>query len=74
MKVSAISKVSADDYNQRKNVFIRYTNSFMSMPSGVSPANKAFEANKSTKMGLETLENFTIFPKEIVEGKTIITA
>ena len=47
MKVSAISKVSADDYNQRKNVFIRYTNSFMSMPSGVSPANKAFEANKS---------------------------
>ena len=73
MKVSAISKISADDYNQRKNVFIRYTNSFMSMPATVNPASKALEANK-TKMGLETLENFTIFPKEIVEGKTIITA
>ena len=73
MKVSAISKISADDYNQRKNVFIRYSNSFMSMPNNINPANKALEAN-NTKMGLETLENFTIFPKEIIEGKTVITA
>jgi len=75
MKVSAISKISADDYNQRKNIFIRYSNSFMSMPSNINATNKAFEANKTNnKMGLETLENFTIFPKEIVDGKTIITA
>ena len=80
MKVSAISNISADDTCQRKNMFIRYSNSFMSMPENVNPVNKAFETrvqkteNKNTKMGIETLEHFTIFPKEVVEGKTIITA
>lgn len=74
MKVSAITKISADDYNQRKNVFIRYANSFMSMPENINPANKALAANKPTKMGIETLENFSIYPKEVIEGKTVITA
>ena len=26
------------------------------------------------KLGLENLEEFTIFPKEIINGKTVITA
>ena len=74
MKVSAITKISADEYSQRKNLFIRYANSFMSASEGIDPAAKAIAKNKPAKMGIETLENFTIFPKEVVEGKTVITA
>lgn len=75
MKVSAITKISADETCQRKNMFIRYANSFMSSPEGIDPATKALKANnKPAKMGIETLENFTIFPKEVVGDKTIITA
>ena len=76
MKVSAISNISADDTCQRKNMFIRYSNSFMSMPVNENIYAKANDANKAKvqKMGIENLEEFTIFPKEVVEGKTIITA
>ena len=48
----------------------------MSMASGKNEAaEKAFKANPEKKidksMGIETL---TIFPKEVIDGKTIITA
>ena len=75
MKVSAITSVTDDE--QRKNIFIRYSNSFMSVTEPVNPQAKAFAANKiskNTKMGIENLEEFTIFPKEKVNGRTIITA
>ena len=78
MEVSAISKISQGN---RRNLFIRYSNSFMSVPQNVNPYAKANEANivsnaskVDKKMGLETLENFTIFPKEVVDGRTIIKA
>ena len=77
MKVSAISAISTDEYATRKNLFIRFSNSFMSSPEVENPIEKANAANpttKPTKMGIETLEEFTIFPKEIVDGQTIITA
>ena len=75
MKVSAITSTTDDE--QRKNFFIRYSNSFMSVTEPENPQTKAFTANKiskNTKMGIENLEEFTIFPKEKINGRTIITA
>ena len=76
MKVSAISQISAEDCRPRRNWFIRYSNSFMSSPETENPVEKANEANlkKPAKLGIENLQEFTIFPKEVVDGKTIITA
>ena len=76
MKVSSISVNENSD--QRRNSFIKYVNSFMSKPnhSDTETATKRtmeVTSAKNQKMGIETLENFTIFPKEIKEGKTIIT-
>ena len=74
MKISSISQEHA---NLRKNMFINYSNSFMSMMNdGEKAVEKAQKANmpaeKADKsMGLEIL---TIFPKEVKDGKTIITA
>lgn len=72
MKVSAITAISSEELNSRRNSFIRFTNSFMSAPETVNPVEKAQAANK--KMGIENLEEFTIFPKEKIDGRTVITA
>lgn len=75
MKVSAISQT--EDCRPRRNWFIRYSNSFMSSPDGENPVEKAGMANptkKPEKLGIENLQEFTIFPKEVVDGRTIITA
>ncbi|MBR6127466.1 hypothetical protein IKQ21_07260 [bacterium] len=72
MKVSSINETNA-----RRNAFIAYANSFMSTPSMDSDeiVEKASDIDKENKSkGLETLETFTIFPKQVVNGKTIITA
>ena len=56
----------------------KYSNSFMSMMNGGNGAiEKAQKVNPVTdkkldkSMGIETL---TIFPKQVIDGKTIITA
>ena len=36
--------------------------------------NEIKNKQKTQKLGLENLEEFTIFPKEVVNGKTVITA
>ena len=46
----------------------------MSSPEVENPIEKANEATKTTKLGIENLQEFTIFPKEVKEGQTIITA
>ena len=77
MNVSSISQ--NDSFTPRRNMFIRYANSFMSMANGNSEAveraqkaNPTSEDNKLNKIkGIETL---TIFPKQVIEGRTIITA
>ena len=77
MKVSAIQAISNENCSPRRNLFIRFSNSFMSSPEVENPIEKANAANsieKPTKMGIENLEEFTIFPKEVKEGQTIITA
>lgn len=74
MKVSAISQVSSDD-ELRRNRFISLSNSFMSAPEVTNPVEQSEKANsKSTKLGIENLQEFSIFPKQVVDGKTIITA
>ena len=70
MKVSAISKISSDE--QRRNMFINFSNSFMDSLKVDSPIEKA--AARPAKMGIENLEEFTIFPKETKDGRMIITA
>ena len=76
MKVSAISQTSAEDCKPRRNTFITYSNSFMSAYSAENPMDKSVNSlhKKPFKMGIENLEEFTIFPKENVDGKMIITA
>ena len=77
MKISAISQ---DNNNQRRNLFIQFSNSFMSstgVDSSVEKINKIAKQsieNKPAKLGIENLQEFTIFPKQVVDGKTIITA
>ena len=79
MKISAISQ---DNYNnsQRRNLFIQFANSFMAAPETETPVEKINKIAKQTietktsKLGIENLQEFTIFPKQVVDGKTIITA
>ena len=76
MKVSAINAFSANECRQRRNMFIQLSNTFMSSPEVENPIEKAniIAKQKTQKLGIENLEEFTIFPKEVVDGKTVITA
>ena len=74
MKVSAVSQVSSDE-NLNRNSFIRFSNSFMSAPEGPDSVEQSGELNKkSAKLGIENLQEFTIFPREVIDGRTIIKA
>ena len=76
MKVSAIQAISADECRPRRNMFIQLSNTFMSSPEVENPIEKAniIAKQKIQKLGIENLEEVTIFPKEVVDGKTVITA
>ena len=70
-----IENITNQNNSFKKNFFIKYSNKFM---SNVEPKNDgnvsdilADPKSNDKKMGLETL---TIFPKEVKDGKTIITA
>lgn len=76
MNVSSISENSA-----RRNLFIKYANSFMSTPSDEQSevATKTIKTipendENNKQKGIETLTTFSIFPKQVVNGQTIITA
>ena len=72
MQVSNISATQS-----RRNLFIQYANSFMTFKANENGEETATKpeiepAKKSNKaMGIETL---TIFPKQVIDGKTVITA
>ena len=73
-----VSSITSNNCSPRRNLFIRYANSFMSAPNtdATEAAEKANGANPDDKKvdkvkGLETL---TIFPKQVIEGRTVITA
>ena len=70
MNISAIS-------SDRRNLFIKYANHFMNFKANqddetiVSKPETVPVKKVDKSMGIETL---TIFPKQVVDGKTIITA
>jgi hypothetical protein len=72
-----VSAISSNDSDSRRNLFIQYANHFMGLKASqdgdtetvTKPINAEKKVNKT--MGIETL---TIFPKQVVDGKTIITA
>ena len=71
-----ISAVSSTEQGLRRNLFIKYANSFMAAPNdgaAQSEEPKLIQNDKKTDktMGIETL---TIFPKEVINGKTTIIA
>ena len=72
MQVSAISPNQS-----RRNLFIEYANSFMNFKANedgeATTTKPEIEPVKKLgkNMGIETL---TIFPKQVIDGKTIITA
>lgn len=76
MNVSSISL--NDNCKPRRNMFIKYSNSFMSMMNGGNEAiEKAQKVNPVTDKKLDKslgIETLTIFPKQVIDGKTIITA
>lgn len=70
-----VSTVTSNNSDSRRNSFIQYANSFMSLSKNntANAVEKAHNANNKAdkSMGIETL---TIFPKQVIDGKTIITA
>ena len=71
MQVSSVT-------DSRRNLFIKYANHFMS-----NNGNDAENASKilvsepesaNKPKGIETLTAYSIFPKQVINGKTIITA
>ena len=74
MNISAISECNP---TSRKNLFIKYANQFMNFKANSDEENTISKpeiepVKKLGKtMGIETL---TIFPKQVIDGKTIITA
>ena len=74
MKVSAITEISGEE-SFRRNNFIRLSNRFMTSPETPNPVEQANQANKKPgKLGIENLQEFTIFPREVIDGRTVITA
>ena len=73
MKVSAISQIDSEENYAKRAMFVQ-NNSFMSSPEVEKPVEKVEAEKKPAKLGIENLQEFTIFPKQVVDGKTIITA
>ncbi len=76
MNVSSIT--AGENSSLRRNLFIKYSNSFMSAAGGAEEAvEKAQKANplpNSNKIDkVKGIETLTIFPKQVIDGKTIIT-
>ena len=76
-QVMNVSAVSSHEEGFRKNHFIQYANSFMANPNpeSVDTQENSPVVNTDKKldktMGIETL---TIFPKQVINGKTTIIA
>ena len=74
MEVTAITEIQGNE-SFRRNNFIRLSNRYMSVPETPNPVDQAQEANRKLgKLGIENLQEFTIFPREVIDGRTIITA
>ena len=59
----------------RRNLFIEYANSFMGMNEEPVPVEKTSKSEPETKIDkVKGLETLTIFPKQVIDGKMVITA
>ena len=74
MKVSAITEIPGEE-GFRRNNFIRLSNKFMSNPEVPNPIEQTQATGKKpAKLGIENLQEFTIFPRQVIDGKMIVTA
>lgn len=70
MNVSSVSCCSP-----RRNLFIEYANSFMGINEDPTPVEKSGKTEPETKVDkVKGLETLTIFPKQVIDGKMVITA
>ena len=69
-----VSSVNENNSFARRNMFIEYANRYMN--NNEEPVENPIktENTKTEKKGIETLTTFSIFPKQVVNGQTIITA
>ncbi|MBQ9245925.1 hypothetical protein IJ182_06640 [bacterium] len=71
MNVSSISNSNI------RNSFIKYANRFMSFKSGEEDGTTVTKPEIETEKkftNVKGLETLTIFPKQVIDGKTVITA
>ena len=75
MKVSAVTE-NTEEEKIEQNLRFRANNKFMSTTDVEKPTEPAQEPNNRVhgKLGIENPQEFTIFPRQIVDGKTVITA
>lgn len=73
MKISTIPQTSPEE-NFKHGFFANHTNSFKASAEETSGVTPVIEPEKTAKLGIENIQEFTIFPKQVVDGKTIITA
>ena len=76
MKISAVTEQTEDEKIEQAMRF-QASNKFMSTTNVEKPAEPLVqepEKHVHGKLGIENLQEFTIFPRQVVDGKTIITA
>jgi len=74
MKIAAITEDPTEECF-RRNAFIRLSNKVMSNPETPDPIEQTqADCRKPAKLGIENLQEFTIFPKQVIDGRTVITA
>ena len=74
MKVSAVTENTEEEKLERALRF-QANNKFMSASEVENPVEPNQEPTRvHGKLGIENLQEFTIFPRQVVDGKTIITA
>ena len=74
MKVSAITEPTEEEKLERA-MYFQANNKFMSATDVEKPVESAPEPKRvHGKLGIENLQEFTIFPRQVIDGKTVITA
>ena len=74
MKVSAVTE-NTEEEKIEQNLRFQANSKFMSATDVEKPAEPVPEQKRvHGKLGIENLQEFTIFPKQVVDGKTVITA
>ena len=73
MKVSSVSLFD-NDCKPRKNSFIGSSNGFMSVPESEEQTVETAQDADVRVNKIKGIETITIFPKQVINGKTIITA